>query len=69
MAAEEISAKAGVVAGENDTIYYIKYNVIPNKWYQSLTSDEQIVEWATISRLTRVVKLYVYHAYQGTSLG
>ncbi|KAL1830883.1 hypothetical protein ACET3Z_000534 [Daucus carota] len=69
MTVKEIRAKASEVVGDEDTIYYMKEGVTPDKSYESLISDEQIERVARVSRFTGVVKLHVYHAYQGPSLG
>ena len=69
MTVNEIRAKASEVVRDEDTIYYMKDGVTPDKGYESLISDEQIERVARVSRFTGVVKLHVYHAYQGPSLG
>ena len=69
MTVKEIRAKASEVVGDEDTIYYMKDGVTPDKGYESLISDEHIERVVRVSRYTGVVKLHAYHAYQGPSLG
>ncbi|KAL1831233.1 hypothetical protein ACET3Z_000884 [Daucus carota] len=40
MAAEEISAKASVVVGENDTIYYIEYKGKADKEWENASLED-----------------------------
>ena len=68
MIIEKIRGKASDVVDDEDTIYYMKDGVTLDKRYQSLTSDEQILELARVSKFTGVVKLHVYHTCQGPSL-
>ncbi|XP_017246484.2 uncharacterized protein LOC108218072 [Daucus carota subsp. sativus] len=54
MTIKEIRAKASEVVGDEDTIYYMKDGVTPDKGYESLIYDEEIERVARVSRFTGV---------------